>query len=233
MVDKYQIGQVVGYVDVDRRMRPLAAAFAELGPQQEPLELHSMDPWLIGQCHSGAHERAKRSSEREGFECWWPEWCEIKTPPLSTMSSKTRHKAHLMVSQRFWPLLGTYVFMRKMWGDFSAVRLYDLDGMSGLCMFGEHVAKAEDYEIELLRLKTAQHKFDHTDRGTARLRYNTPSFGKYERGTSPAKLLGSVDESGRLVQFFRKLGRVTRIITSSAAASEVRAQVGTTPSAKL
>lgn len=203
-------------------------------PQQH--ELHSMLPWCVARSDPSACfgltralGAAKHSLEREGFESWWPTYEVTVTPPLASLPSKTRHRARLMARREVKPLLGAYFFMRRLWGDFGLGDLWQLQGVSGVCQFGEHVALIPDYEVELLRVACAKGKFDQVQVGAVQGRYPHSIVYEHLAAEREGRMIKEVDESGRLVQFFEKLGRVVQVVTSSAQAT----RQGTTPSAKL
>jgi hypothetical protein len=212
----------------DRRMaydapRGLAPASVSIGSVEEDRTVHCFDPWIIVRSEPNREHAAHCSLRREGFECWYPAGRRLKQLPQRFISSKTRHKKrHVVLEELRLPYPG-YLFIRRMTqASQSAImwRLYELDGVLGVCTFGEHLAIAEDYEIQMLRFKEDLGTFDLWD-----LSINAKEFGlaevrrseaAKERWDKPPKLLGTLDSnrSGSL-HLVEAFGRITRVIAAS------------------
>lgn len=187
--------------------------------------VHCFDPWLIAKSEPNREHAAYKSLRREGFEAWFPAGRKMSPMPRRFLSSNNRHKKrHVLVEDLRLPYPG-YVFFRRLTAPSMSVnlgRLYEFDGVLGLCMFGEHIAIAEDYEIQLLRFKEDVGAYDVWDmkvgmsaRDVALAEIRRSEAAK-ERWDKPPAVLGRLDDSRRgglhLVEAF---GRITRVVAAT------------------
>lgn len=194
-----------------------------MSTMSEDRTVHCFDPWIIVRSEPNREHAAHCSLRREGFECWYPAGRRLKQMPQRFLPSKTRHKKrHIVLEELRLPYPG-YIFIRRMTQASQASiiwRLFELEGVLGVCTFGEHLAIAEDYEIQMLRFKEDLGTFDQWD-----LNINAKEFGlseirrseaAKERWDKPPKLLGTLDSnrdgSLHLVEAF---GRITRVIAAT------------------
>ena len=120
-------------------MGNLTAAIKELIDNPTTHEVHSMAPWWIARAGPNAHKQAKESLTREGFEVWYPKAKIIKHPALNTLPSKTRHRLRHATIESERPIFGPYLFIRRIFGAYDIFRLFDLDGVSGICTRRESI----------------------------------------------------------------------------------------------
>lgn len=202
--------------------RGLRAANVSIGKVDEDRTVHCFDPWLIVRSEPNREHAAHCSLRREGFECWYPAGRRLKALPQRFLPSKTRHKRHVVLEELRLPYPG-YLFIRRMTQASQASiiwRLFELDGVLGACTFGEHLAIAEDYEIQMLRFKEDLGEFDQWEVALNakefRLAEVRRSEAAKERWDKPPKLLGTLDSnragSLHLVEAF---GRITRVVAAT------------------
>jgi len=202
-----------------RPPQSLYDAFAELQTRQETVELN-WDPWLIAFSQPRVEHVAKASLEREGFECYYPVGKHVTTPPMRTLPSKTRHKRRYEVREEARPVLRSYLFIRRLFGGYDLDNLYELNGVGGICHFGDYVATLPDYEIELLRLAEGYGRFNTynvSNTGAYRLAVATLADHPDPRSkwTGQTRMIGRLDESDRTIQFIESVGRVIRVIQTA------------------
>lgn len=198
-------------------MGNLQTALRELIDNPTTHEVHSMAPWWIARAKPNAHQVAKRSLMREGFEVWWPKAKIIRHPALSSLPSKTRHKLRHMTIESERPIFGAYIFFRRMMGNADLRRLHELLGVSGLCTSGAEILTVRDLDIEFLRLKEAQGKFDE-HQTTSKFKYNARNMHNptaMVAHIAKDMLVGRLDLEGETVLFIEALDRVTKIIAKS------------------
>lgn len=180
------------------------------------------DPWLIANTEPNREHAAYMSLRREGCEAWFPAGRKIGLLPQRFLPSKTRHKKLIVLEDLRTPYPG-YVFFRRMTSNsmkLNLMRLFELDGIIGLCMFGEHVALAEHHEIQMLRFKEDMGVFDQWNLDLSAKRFALAevrrSDAAKERWEKPPQLLGRLDTNQAaplyLVEAF---GRITRIIAAN------------------
>lgn len=203
--------------------RGLVPPVIAIGSIDEDRTVHCFDPWIIVRSEPNREHAAYCSLRREGFECWYPAGRRLKQMPQRFLPSKTRHKKrHIVLEELRLPYPG-YLFIRRMTPASQASiiwRLFELDGVLGVCTFGEHLAIAEDYEIQMLRFKEDLGRFDQWD-----LNINAKEFGlaeirrseaAKERWDKPPKLLGTLDSNqGGSLHLVEAFGRITRVIAAS------------------
>lgn len=141
--------------------RALLHAFAELVEPTDLVEVHSIDPWWISQSHPNCERVAAESLMREGFEAWYPTYRHFVPKPLRKIASHMRHKYRDKVECRIKPLFPGYVLLRRAAARHVPVRLFELRGCSGLCVFdgpdGPQPATISDVQVEMLRLRVDNH----------------------------------------------------------------------------
>ena len=194
-----------------------------LSTVDEDKTVHCFDPWLIAKAEPNREQAAYKSLRREGFEAWFPAGRRLKQLPQRFISSKNRHKKrHVVLEELRLPYAG-YVFFRRLTQASRTLelgRLYELDGVLGVCMFGEHLAIAEDYEIQMLRFKEDIGAFDEWD-----IDLNAKAFAlsevrrtdaAKERWEKPPVLLGTLDTNqGRGLHLVEAFGRITRVVAAT------------------
>lgn len=217
--------------------RALLHAFATLVEPEHLAEVHSTAPWLIAQSGPNAEKTAVQSLLREGFEAWYPTFRHFKPKPLRKIASNMRHKFKNKVDVTHRPLFPSYVLFRRFAGDFDILKLYELKGCVGLCVFEgrqglPEAASISDLMVEELRLRVANHGLivqdwkgrfvwksdDHLDRVSG---YTLVKSGILDdpkaRNPWPLKgrIAGRLDESTGLSLFIDRGDRIVRIIRSA------------------
>lgn len=194
-----------------------------LASVSEDQTVHCFDPWLIAKSEPNRDHAAYKSLRREGFEAWFPAGRRIKQLPQRFISSKNRHKKKNVVQEDLRLPYAGYVFFRRLTQASQAMqlgRLYELDGVLGVCMFGETIAIAEDYEIQMLRFKEDIGSYDVWDVTMTAKEFALADIRRSdaakERWDKLPSLLGTLDTNQRgslhLVEAF---GRITRVIAAS------------------
>jgi hypothetical protein len=189
----------------------------------EDKTVHCFDPWLIAKSEPNREQAAYKSLRREGFEAWFPAGRKIKMLPQRFISSKNRHKKrHVLMEDLRLPYAG-YVFFRRLTQASQALslgRLYELDGVLGVCMFGETIAIAEDYEIQMLRFKEDIGTYDVWDVTMTAKEFALADIRRSdaakERWDKPPQMLGTLDTTqGRGLHLVEAFGRITRVIAAT------------------
>jgi hypothetical protein len=208
--------------DAPRGLKPSMIGCARLS---EDDTLPCFDPWLIAKAEPNRENAAYKSLRREGFEAWFPAGRRMKQLPQRFVSSKNRHKKrHVVLEDLRLPYAG-YLFFRRLTKHSQAHelgRLYELDGVLGLCMFGETIAIAENHEIQMLRFKEDIGAFDKWD-----IDLNAKAFAlsevrrtdaAKERWEKPPQLLGTLDTNrGGSLYLVEAFGRITRVVAATGA----------------
>jgi hypothetical protein len=203
--------------------RGLQPSTIAIGKIDEDRTVHCFDPWIIVRSEPNREHAAHCSLRREGFECWYPAGRRLKQMPQRFLPSKTRHKKrHVVLEELRLPYPG-YLFIRRLTHASQASiiwRLFELDGVQGVCTFGEHLAIAEDYEIQMLRFKEDLGTFDQWDLDiTAKafaLSEIRRSEAARERWDKPPKLLGTLDSNqGGSLHLVEAFGRITRVVAAT------------------
>lgn len=190
-------------------------------PSDTLVEMNCFDPWLIAYSRARSEHIAKSSLEAEGFECWYPLRKVVATRPQRSLPSKTRHRRRFEVVERTEPVLGGYLFIRRLHGSFDLNSTRELHGVGGLCLLGGRQATLSDVDIEILRIAEADGRFNV---------YHAAVPGPYLMGMNvdprylPLANLGPqyagstrnlgtrLDKFGNEVHFVEQLGRVIRRI---------------------
>jgi hypothetical protein len=203
--------------------RGLAASDVLLSAIEEDKTVPCFDPWMIVRSEPNREFAAYQSLRREGFECWYPAGRKIKALGQRFLPSKTRHKKrHVLIEDLRLPYPG-YLFIRRLTSRSQATviwRLYELEGVLGVCMFGETVAIAEDYEIQMLRFKEDIGSFDQwdvtlsaKDFGLAEIRRSDAAKDRWE---TPPAVLGALDTNqGKGLVLVEAFGRITRVVAAT------------------
>jgi hypothetical protein len=203
--------------------RGLVTSGGNFANVEEDRTVHCFDPWCIAKAEPNRDHAAYKSLRREGFEAWFPAGRKIKMLPQRFVSSKNRHKKrHVLLEDLRMPYAG-YVFFRRLTAASQAMqlgRLYELDGVLGVCMFGEHLAIAEDYEIQMLRFKEDIGTFDVWDVTMSGKEFALADIRRTdaakERWEKPPALLGTLDTNqGRGLLLVEAFGRITRVIAAT------------------
>jgi hypothetical protein len=181
------------------------------------------DPWLIARSDVNREHAAWQSLRREGCEAWYPAGRRLRQMPQRFLPSKTRHKRrHVVLEELRLPYPG-YVFFRRLTQSsmkLNLMRLYELDGVTGVCMFGEHLAQAENHEIQMLRFKEDVGAFDEWDLDLTSKQFALSdvrrSEAAKERWDKPPQVLGALDTNhGPRLYLVEAFGRITRIIAAT------------------
>jgi hypothetical protein len=200
----------------------LASPEGTLKDVDEDRTVPCFDPWLIALAEPNREHAAYTSLRREGCEAWYPAGRKLRLLPQRFLPSKTRHKKLIVLEELRLPYPG-YVFFRKLTSNsmkLNLMRLYELDGMVGICMFGEHLALAENHEIQMLRFKEDLGRFDVWDLdlnakrfALAEIRRSEPAKERWEK---PPQLLGTLDTNqGPRLYLVEAFGRITRVVAAT------------------
>lgn len=200
----------------------LVPAETSFGSIDEDDTVPCFDPWLIANAEPNREHAAYVSLRREGCEAWYPAGRKIGLMPKRFLPSKTRHKKHVVLEDLRLPYPG-YVFFRRLTSNsmkLNLMRLYELDGVMGLCMFGEHLALAENHEIQMLRFKEDVGDFDEwapsVNAKIFRLAEVRRSEAAKQRWEKPPQLLGALDTNqGPRLILVEAFGRITRVIAAT------------------
>lgn len=202
--------------------RGLVASTSTIAALDEERTAPCFDPWMILRAEPNREHAAWQALRREGFEAWYPAGRRMRQLPQRFLPSKTRHKKrHVVIEDLRLPYPG-YIFIRRMTQHSQAAilwRLYELDGIVGVCMFGDRVAIAEDYEIQMLRFKEDMGAFDIWDLDITAKAFQLSEIRRTEpakeRWSSAPKLLGTIDSNrGPSLYLVEAFGRITRVIAS-------------------
>ncbi|EJN14732.1 hypothetical protein PMI42_01705 [Bradyrhizobium sp. YR681] len=180
------------------------------------------DPWMIARADTNREHAAWQSLRREGCEAWYPAGRKLRQMPKRFLPSKTRNKRHVVSEELRLPYPG-YVFFRRLTPSsqkINLMRLYELDGIVGICMFGEHLALAEDHEIQMLRFKEDIGSFDEWDIDLTAKQFALSevrrSEAAKERWEKPPQVLGALDTNqGPRLYLVEAFGRITRIVAAT------------------
>lgn len=178
-----------------------------------------LDPWFIARCVSGSQRRAKIALAREGIEMFYPAGRLLRLLPLRFVPPKKRTRRGMYLQESLRLPYGDYVFVRYMFGSYPLSRLFDIDGMQGLCLVGDEPATVPDYEVELLRLAEHDGRFDRIEapkmsEKQLALAFVRRSPAAQERWSDRTLTASILDESRRTIHFVEEFGRITSVITS-------------------
>lgn len=189
----------------------------------EERTVHCFDQWLIVKVQPGREAMARASLVREGFECWYPAGRRMKRLPQRFISSKTRHKKRAVLIEELRLPYPGYVFIRRLKPAsqrFELHKLYELNGLIGLCMFGDLAAYIEDYEIQMLRFKEDIGTYDIWDVDMTAKQFGLAEIRRTEaakqRWDKPPAVVGTLDSNqGRRIHLVEAFGRITRVLAGT------------------
>jgi hypothetical protein len=181
------------------------------------------DPWLIVRSETNREHAAWQSLRREGCEAWFPAGRKLRIMPKRFLPSKTRNKKRHIISEELRLPYPGYVFFRRLTPNslkLNLLRLYELDGVAGVCMFGEHMALAENHEIQMLRFNEDLGRFDQWDLNLTAKEFGLAEIRRSEaakeRWDKPPQLLGALDTNqGPRLYLVEAFGRITRIVAAA------------------
>lgn len=187
------------------------------GMSEDGAELNCFDPWWIARAKTNANRLARESLEREGFEVWYPQGRMLTAMPNWRLSPKRRNQKSRPVLREDVRLpYGDYIFIRRLFGCYSLLRLFDLNGVGGICMFGETFAKVEDFEIEMLRLAEYDGRFDKCDAVISAKQLQLAEIRKTkaaeDRGIMEPITHTILDPTQQTILFVEAFGRITRTV---------------------
>lgn len=207
----------------DRQQRPVPTSLSHtttLDDRGNGNEIHCYEPWIIGQYLEGRHRRAERSLIRDGWEAFYPAGRKIDYLPQNQIPPKKRHrKGYFLRLDLRLPYPG-YVFLRRIVpGGTPLTELWKLDGMQGVCMFGEEVATIPDFRIEMMRIHQDAGDYDqYDDRISAkvyRLAEIKVTEAAKDRWSEKPRSLGKLDTNQGSIHFIEEFGRITRVVTQN------------------
>ncbi len=176
-------------------------------------ELHSQEPWMIVRSKPNREEQAKDALEREGHEVYYPraKHLTVDAIPLRMLTgSKRNSRPQPKLIEVIRPAWRGYLFVRRLLGAYDPGRFWELQGVLGLCLFGEDPATLDDYEVEGIRIREARGEFDIADARALRL-YHRQGV---DRPSLP-RIVGRLDKGDHIVLFRETVGRITRVIVSN------------------
>lgn len=205
--------------DAPRGVTPTASTLKDV---DEDKTVPCFDPWVIALAEPNREHAAYASLRREGCEAWYPAGRKIRLLPRRLQSSNTRGKKIIVVEELRVPYPG-YVFFRDLTPNsrkLNLMRLYELDGIIGICMFGEHLAFAEHHEIQMLRFKEDLGQFDEWALDLTAKQFKLAevrrSEAAKERWEKPPQLLGTLDTNhGPRLYLVEAFGRITRVVAAA------------------
>ena len=179
-------------------------------------ELHCFDAWWIARCRPKSHHSAKDALMREGFEVWYPQGRLLSRMPDRYVGPKKRKQRQLVLREDVRVPYGDYLFLRRLFGSFSLLRLFDLNGLYGICLTGEAPATIQDYEIEMLRLAEYDNKFDRCDQSITAKQLRLAEIRKTrsaaDRGITEPITHRILDTTRQTILFVEAFGRITRVV---------------------
>jgi len=174
--------------------------------------VHSIAPWFLARYQPALERTARENLCRVGFENWYPTIIDLRAVPLRKIPPKKRHLAQRMVQEIRRPRFVGYILIRPLpWCRWDINRLFDLTGCGGIVSNGEHPAKIEDFDVELMRIAEARGVFD-TFVGVAprfRIQLNEQT---HQQWTAQAQKILNLDEARKFRVFIDAFGRIERII---------------------
>lgn len=204
-----------------KRATPVGLAYSNLAeiPRATAGEVHNYGPWIIGTYQDGRHRRAEKSLIRDGWEVFFPAGRKIDYLPQNQIPPKKRYrKGYFLRLDLRLPYPG-YMFIRRIAPGASLAELWKLDGVQGVCMFGDELATMPDFRIEMMRLHQDAGDYDTCDsRITAkvfRLAEIKLTEAALDRWAEPPRSLGKLDTNQGSIHFIEEFGRITRVITST------------------
>jgi len=178
--------------------------------------VHCFDPWWIGRVKSRAHRVARDALKREGFEVWYPQGRLLTLMPHRFIGPKKRNRKQIVLREGVREPYGDYIFLRRLFGSFSVLRLFEVSGCYGICLIGEQPATIEDFEVEMLRLAEFDGKFDrceaHITAKQLRLADIRQTDAAKERAASEPITHAILDTTQQTLLFVEAFGRITRVV---------------------
>lgn len=182
-------------------------------------ELHCFDPWWIARVKSRMHRSARIALMREGFDAWYPQGRLLSRMPDRYVGPKKRNQKQAVLKEDVRTPYGDYIFLRRLFGSYSLMRLFDLNGMYGVCLTGEAPAIILDYEIEMLRLAEYDGKFDLCDLSISAKQLRLAEIRKTkaaeDRGISEPVTHTILDSTRQTLLFIEAFGRITRVVAGT------------------
>lgn len=176
------------------------------------LAVHSLAPWFLARCQPGLERAARDNLCFVGYENWYPTIIDVRRAPLRKIPPKKRHLASRMVQEIRRPRFVGYILIRPLpWCRWDVNRLPDLRGCGKLVSIGDHPAKIEDFDVELMRLAEARGQFDIYATIRSRFRIALVERTHHEWISQGVKLL-NLDEARKFRLCIDALGRIERII---------------------
>lgn len=196
--------------------KPLALVFEALTAKPDG-QVYSMEPWYLARYEPQMEKTAIDSLNREGFECWYPTFKDVRQLALRKIPPKKRHQAGLYIEEVRRPRFAGYILIRRLFGYFDVNRLFDLKGCGSVVKLGGCPAKVIDYDVELMRLAEADGIYDAHELHIKHKGYKVTQLQETEskRWVGQSKALGRLDESGRTSLMVDAFGRVAHLIASA------------------
>lgn len=184
--------------------------------------LHSIDPWFLARYQPALERTARANLFRVGFENWYPTIIDVRPVPLRKIPPKKRHLAARMMQEIRRPRFVGYILIRPLPRcRFDINRLFELTGCGSIVSNGEHPAKIEDFDVELMRVAQASGQFDTYTAVAPRFRIKLDDQS-YQQWTSQAQKFLNVDDAGKFRLFIDTIGRIERIIAQAEGSANVR-----------
>ena len=189
------------------------------GMSVDPLEIHCFDPWWIARVKPNSHRAAKEALAREGFEVYYPQGRLLTMMPHRFIGPKKRKQKQVVLREGVRTPYGDYIFLRRLFGHYSLLRLFDLNGMYGVCLMGERFALIEDFEIEMFRLAEFDGKFDKCEASISAKQFRLAEIiqtkAAEERGIKEPVTHTILDSTHPRMQFVEAFGRITRVVAGT------------------
>lgn len=177
--------------------------------------LHSIAPWFLARYQPSLERTARENLSRVGFENWYPTILDMRALPLRKIPPKKRHLAPRFIQEVRRPRFVGYILIRPLpICRFDINRLFDLTGCGSVVSCGEHAARIEDFDVELMRLAEARGTFD-TFIGAASQYRTRISKQAQETWTAQGKRLLALDEARKLGLCVDAFGRIEQLIAQA------------------
>jgi hypothetical protein len=190
--------------------------------------LQCLADWLIVRVVSGSERRAKAALERAGHEVFYPVGRSIKRVPLRYVTIKKRRAKHRILQVDVRNPYPGYVFCRPLGGEtwskrqlkgWAAGAFGDLEGVIGVCMFGDDLALISDWRVELLRIAQDCGDYDRFDPvitlhefSLAELRYTKAAEKHW---SAKPRLVARLDSNRSTIHYVEEFGRITRVVAAA------------------
>jgi hypothetical protein len=174
--------------------------------------VHSLAPWFLARYMPALERTARDNLCRVGFENWYPSIIDVRPVPLRKIPPKKRHLAARMLQEIRRPRFVGYILIRPLpWCRWDVNRLFDLTGCGNIVSNGQHPAKIEDFDVELMRLAEARGQFDTFAAVGPRFRIRI-DVQTHQQWISQGKKLLNLDDARKFRLFLDAFGRIERII---------------------